>query len=988
MERYRYSPEQQRMLEGMSIPFAVYQFVDRRVVTLVVSDGFCEVLGYDDRAQAYYDMDNDMYRDTHPDDVARIADAAVRFATQGGTYEVFYRYRKRSGGEYRILHAQGRHVYSDTGVRLAQVWYTDEGPYIEDDDQSGAGLHQMLSRALHEESILKASHYDELTGLPSMSYFFELADAGKLAIQREGGQPAMLFLDLSGMKFFNQKNGFAEGNRLLQAFAKALSHTFSSENCCRIGVDHFAAFTREEGLEDVLKALFVTCEGINDGKTLPVRVGIYCASMEDVATTTACDRAKYACDAIRKTYASSYNYFNAELLREARRRDYIQNNLDAAIEKRWIEVYYQPIVRAANGRVCDEEALARWNDPVQGFLSPAEFIPYLEDSGLIYKLDLYVLDRVLEKLKRQKEAGLILVSQSVNLSRSDFETCDIVEEIRARVDAAGLPREMITIEITESVIGRDIDFIKDQVDRFQALGFPVWMDDFGSGYSSLDVLQSIRFNLIKFDMSFMRKLEDGDSGRIILTELMKMATALGVDTVCEGVETKEQVLFLQEIGCLKLQGYYYGKPIPFEKIVERYRKGIQIGFENPEESAYYDAIGRTNLYDLSMVVSDDDGAFQNFFNTLPMGIIEVKGDAARFTRSNQSYRDFLKRFFNIDVSRESVNYNVFDTGFMTNVVRNCCEQGGRSFFDEKMPDGSVVHSFARRIGVNPVNGNTAVAVAVLSISDPSDGETYADIARALATDYYNIYVVDLDTEHYIEYTSAAGKEELSMERHGGDFFASARRDTMTRIYEPDREAFLADFSKENVVRALDTKGVYRTTYRLIDDGAPMYVAMKITRMRPGGNRIIMGISIVDNQMKQEEHLKQVQRERDVLARVMALSEDYLTIYTIDPETSRFVEYNATDDYSSIGLAKEGDDIFARAVEEANRVIHPDDLPRFMEQFTRENVMREIETNGVFRMQYRLLIHGEARPVSLRMAPIRENGEEKLVAGVRAWRIRK
>ncbi len=167
---------------------------------------------------------------------------------------------------------------------------------------------------------------------------------------------------------------------------------------------------------------------------------------------------------------------------------------------------------------------------------------------------------------------------SINLSRSDFDMCDIVEEVRRRVDDSGLPRNIITIEITESAIGSDFDFMKQEIARFQQLGFPVWMDDFGSGYSSLDVLQSIKFDLIKFDMIFMKKLDDGESGKIVLSELMRMATSLGVDTVCEGVETKEQQRFLQEIGCSKLQGYYYTKPIPLESILERYEKGIQIGY--------------------------------------------------------------------------------------------------------------------------------------------------------------------------------------------------------------------------------------------------------------------------------------------------------------------------------------------------------------------------------------------------------------------------
>ncbi|MER2139980.1 MAG: EAL domain-containing protein, partial [Succiniclasticum sp.] len=174
------------------------------------------------------------------------------------------------------------------------------------------------------------------------------------------------------------------------------------------------------------------------------------------------------------------------------------------------------------------------------------------------------------------QEGLYVVPQSLNLSRIDFEACDIVEEVRRRVDEAGVERSKLTIEITESAVGRDFDFMKTQVQRFQELGFQVWMDDFGSGYSALDVLQDIHFDLIKFDMRFMHRFGEGNESRIIMTELVKMALGLGVETVTEGVETKEQVEFLREVGCTKLQGYYFCKPIPMEQIVERYRKGTQI----------------------------------------------------------------------------------------------------------------------------------------------------------------------------------------------------------------------------------------------------------------------------------------------------------------------------------------------------------------------------------------------------------------------------
>jgi len=990
MDCYRFSEAERAVLEQTPAPLAVYQYIDKRVIPLVLSEGFRRLFAYGNLDEAYHYMNRDMYKDTHPDDTARIAEAAWHFSVEDAPYDVIFRNRKQDGVGYHVIHATGKHIHTDTGARLAYVWYMDEGAYTEESDGQSTTFNRALNNALHEESILQANRYDYLTGLPSMTWFFELAGSRVDAMLRDGKGPAMLYLDFSGMKYYNTRYGFAEGDRLLRGFAKVLARIFTSENCCRFSADHFVAITHEEGLEERLNRLFEETKALNGGKSLSLHVGVYPRRIEPVPTSTACDRAKIACDALKNTYSSGYNFYTLKVRDSAEHRQHILATFDRALEEKWIQVYYQPIVRAVNGRVSDEEALARWIDPNRGFLSPADFIPILEETEQIYRLDLYVLETVLQKIKRLETEDIYVVPQSVNLSRSDFNACDIVEEICRRVDAAGVSRDKITIEITESTVGSDFNFMKAQIARFQALGFSVWMDDFGSGYSSLDVLQSIPFDLIKFDMSFMKKLDEGDSGKVILTELMRMATALGVDTVCEGVETEAQVRFLREIGCSKLQGYYFCKPIPLERILARYEEGVQIGFENPRESEYFEAIGRVNLYDLAVISQEESTAFQNIFNTLPMGIMEITGDNVRFARSNQSYRDFMKRYFGYAiVDGETVlpaTPENLGAAFMK-MVRQCCGNGNRAFYDEQMPDGSVVHAFARRIAFNPVTGAFAAAIAVLSITEPNGGATYASIARALAADYYNIYYVDMETDRFIEYTSPVGGEELAMERHGENFFEACVRDSY-RIYEPDRELFFNAFSKEKILRELDRQGVFTATYRLMDTGTPMYVNMKVTRMQPDGRHIIMGISIVDSQMKQEAQLNDIRKERDTLARVMALSEDYLSLYTVHLDTGEYIEYNATGDYESLGFDKAGPDFFSQAVTNARASVYADDLPEFLERFTRENILEQIRREGSFRHHYRLVIQGTPRQVSLKIVPFTENDRTLLLVGVRAWIKRK
>ena len=991
-ERFYFDSRTQEILEHITIPFAIYQYIDKRVVTIALSQGFCSEFGFKKLEDAYHAMDNDMYRATHPDDKTRVADAAYRFAAFDIPYDIVYRTRTLKDPDYIILHAYGKSIYPKPGVRLCLTWYAYEGHYSPEQGMYENVLSQTLSRFLTEESQYRGAYYDYLTGLPNMSYFYELAEAGCQKMQEQNTDSAILFFDLTGLKQFNRQHGFEEGNKLIRAVAAILAKHFSSENCARFAQDHFAAFAPEDGLKERLNAVIEECVDANDGKSLPVRIGIYPNRIEEVEIGTACDRARLAANSRKNPKGSLVAFFDMNMMEEEKNRQEIIDNLDKAIEEGWIKVYYQPIVRSTSGKVCDVEALARWDDPVRGLLSPASFIPILEETGLIHKLDMCVVRQVLMDLKLQEKSSHWNVPVSINFSRADFDGCDLVNEICTLVDEAQIDRALINIEITESMVGSDFDYMKEQIERFRAQGFQVWMDDFGSGYSSLDVLQSVKFDLIKFDMGFMRRLDEGGNGKIILTEMMRMATSLGVDTVCEGVETDAQVRFLQEIGCSKLQGYYFMKPVPPVQILERYTEEIQNGFEDPRAAAYYDTMGRVNLYDLSFMANIDDSVIKNTFDIVPMGVMEVNSDGnrVRYVRSNQSYRDFMKRAFGFDLSDPNMEYIVPKEGpgsdFMK-ALEACRDNGNRAFINEEMADGSVAHSFARIIGKNPVDGTESIAIAVLSITEPDENTTYADIARALAADYYNLFLIDLDTNDYTEYSSQVGGEELLVVRHGKDFFESARRDTMTRIYEEDREPFLRMFSKENILRDLAAQGVFTTTYRLIDTGEPMYVNMKITRLR-GGNRIILGVSIIDAHMKEEERYEELQKERETLVRVMALSDGYLTLVTVDPDTGSYVEYSSSDDFDSLDATKDGDDFFGQAYVDAFTYCYEPDRQRFQEQVTAENVLKEIRQHGSFSIDYHLIIKGVPRPVTLKAAMFKDGDEEKMVVGVREWKARK
>ncbi|WP_051545051.1 EAL domain-containing protein [Butyrivibrio sp. MC2021] len=856
MDKYHYSETELNLIENSCIPMAVYQFIDRRVVTVAISRGFCDLFDIQDIKEAYDLMDNNMYRDTHPEDVVRISDAAYKFATEGGEYKVIYRSRK--GGEYRIYRAHGKHVYKGD-TRLAVVVYSEEGAFLDSEDSYADNLQQSLDKALRERTQAYNTNYDYLTGLPSMTYFFELAEAGREKLIASGQEPVVLFFDLSGMKNFNLKYGFSEGDKLIKEVAGSLRRHFSNENCGRFGGDHFAVFTARKGMEDQLVAIMKELKELNSGVTLPLRVGVYEVQDKHVEPSVACDRAKMACDSTRSSYVSGISFFNMDMLRREEKRQYVLENIDKAIENGWIRIFYQPIIRSANGKVSDEEALARWFDPEKGMIYPDEFIPVLEDARLIYKLDLYVVKQVLAKMKLQKENGFYVVPQSVNLSRADFFSCDIVEEIRKLVETAGIDTGKITIEITESLVASDIDFIKEQVDRFHELGFRVWMDDFGSGYSSPGLLQKIHFDTIKFDMEFMREFDNGKDGRIILSELLKMAGALGIETVVEGVETAEQAEFLREAGCTRLQGYYYSKPIPMEEVFECFKKGMKIEFETSEEAERYGAKDKdkVNMYDL----------------------------------------------------------------------------------------------------------------------------TFTEMAQSLSSDYIYYYFVDLDSEEYVEYATDGRGNILSAGAKGDDFFAKSYKNAADVIFEEDLEEFRKSFTKENVVRRIESSGSYTYTYRLKLDGRPTYVHMKAGRSKGSKNGMVIGVSNIDAQKKQQEAFERLKEEQITYNRVAALSGDIVAIYTVNPETDSYYKYVENKRFKGLGISSTGDRFFEVFRESGRKNIFIEDVDQFMDSFTREKVLAGVEKNKIFSMNFRVMVSGDPKYVSLKAAMVKAKGGRELVIGL-------
>ena len=326
-----------------------------------------------------------------------------------------------------------------------------------------------------------------------------------------------------------------------------------------------------------------------------------------------------------------------------------------------IRAWFQPVFRSLTQQIMGAEALARWFGPDGNMFSPADFIPQLEQNGLIFELDMEIIRQACALYNELRARGTPLSRVSVNLSRLDFAREDLFERVCSVLDAYSVPRGAVCLEITESVMLEDTEAFEETFRRFREAGFSVWLDDFGSGYSSLNVLQNYPFDVIKFDMLFLRKLSA--KGKNMLASLISMAKTLGIHTLAEGVETNEQREFLLDIGCEAQQGFYYARPLPKEALIEQIDQKPGI-LEKKEDEAYWDQIGRLNFVNPNPLKeyaerrkNDPDDHISSFDSSI--ALIECGKDHFNYIYATAGYRERLRElgFSSVDGLENALSSN-------------------------------------------------------------------------------------------------------------------------------------------------------------------------------------------------------------------------------------------------------------------------------------------------------------------------------------------
>ncbi len=444
---------------------------------------------------------------------------------------------------------------------------------VYDDKGNIIGTSLIMYDKTHEDEELRKQRYlathDTLTGLYNKEYFFRVA-ADRIQKDLET-KYVLVCTDITKFSLIND----LFGEKIADGVILRIAEEFRTKlpECAiygRLYADRFAMLFPRKYLEE--KMLINIAESINTGEkeyayTVKMCFGVYEIVNRTVPVSIMCDRAQGAIPSIKEDYRKYVAYYNEASLESVKREQEMISELDYALKNKDIKIFLQPIVKN-DGTIVGAEALARWLHPQRGLIPPGVFIPVFEKRNLIVKMDYYVWEEACAQLAQWEKEGKDWFI-SVNISTKDIYFLDIFDVFTGLVAKYKIASDKIRIEITESAVAQDVATVTDLITRLQRLGFIVEIDDFGSGYSSLNMLKDFPADILKIDMKFLSRADEDKRSKEILRSVIALAKNLGMEVITEGVETIEQARFLSEEKCDMFQGYYFSKPLPVDEFIQK-----------------------------------------------------------------------------------------------------------------------------------------------------------------------------------------------------------------------------------------------------------------------------------------------------------------------------------------------------------------------------------------------------------------------------------
>lgn len=417
-----------------------------------------------------------------------------------------------------------------------------------------------------QKSKVRTLEFDPMTGIYNQQKFFQATR--EMLDEAEDEKYAFIRFDVDRFKMINSLYGPEEGGRLIYKIGQAVAQTVREEGggtFGRISGDIFCMCVLCRGkrqLEALTDKIREKVRKKNMQYYLETSAGIYIIEDPETEINKIYDNASIAAEQCKGQYMVHKVFYNQEMSDRLMREQMIINEMDAALRAEEFVVYFQPKYELEKMSPYGAEALVRWQKPDGTLIPPNEFIPVFEKNGFIVKLDYYVWEKVCQFIRKELDAGRDLAPISVNVSRVNLYNPKFFETIIDLVEKYKIPTKYLHLEITESVFSEDAKVIQDAVNYLHRAGFTILMDDFGSGYSSLNVLKDVNLDVLKIDMKFFSRGASEDKAKKIVEAVIRMAESLNMPVIAEGVEEKNQVEFLCGLGCDYIQGYYFAKPMP------------------------------------------------------------------------------------------------------------------------------------------------------------------------------------------------------------------------------------------------------------------------------------------------------------------------------------------------------------------------------------------------------------------------------------------
>lgn len=500
---------------------------------------------------------------------------------------------------------------------------------------------KMTMELAQKMDILEMSQIDKVTGIYNRETFSSIMS--EMLLNNPDTSFDLIRIDIDRFKVFNDTFGVAAGDKVLKKMGSILQKIHSRLTIYgRWHADHFLICTPRDNYnpDKLVKILASSLQKEFPEFEFVVRAGINRIDDINVDPSILCDRAMLALKTLKESYTEHIAYYDENMRTELLEEQKLINEMETALANHEFQVYIQPQYNYATHRLSGAEALVRWIHPQKGVISPGLFIPIFEKNGFITRLDEYIWEEACRLQKQWVDQGLSPVPVSVNISRKDVYNPDLCKTLCNLIEKYELPVELLRLEITESACMDNPDQLIEIVSELKSHGFVLEMDDFGSGYSSLNTLKDVPVDILKLDMKFLEATEDQSNaekairGGTILSSIVRMAGRLNLPIIAEGVETLEQADFLKSIGCLIMQGYYFAKPIPaqeYENILKEGPYPIDKEYEAPTGS-------KVDFLDFSPQITE---IFNNFMGA--SAIIEFNPETYHIDimRMNQAFLEAM-----------------------------------------------------------------------------------------------------------------------------------------------------------------------------------------------------------------------------------------------------------------------------------------------------------------------------------------------------------